>query len=333
MRIANELKFEVWSSFVGSHPHGNIFQTPELFDLYHQAEKHEPIFVAVTGANGAIQGVLLAVIQKEHKGVLGRFSSRAIIWGGPLVKDDSPDILDVLLDAYNKKIKGRAIYSQFRNLWEWSTEQKAIFVKNGFDYDAHLDILIDLNTTADGLLMGMHKGRRKNIRRAERLPLEFLEIVQTLDVKRSLDLINITYAKVKLPCPDESFFIAAKEKLSKTGNLKMFAAKHNGEIIACRFVLCYKKKIYDWYAGASEAHLDKYPNDYLPWKIMEWGIDQRYEIFDFGGAGKPGVPYGVRDHKLKFGGTLTEFGRFEMIHSRFLYQIGTFAFKIYKKIK
>ena len=64
-----------------------------------------------------------------------------------------------------------------------------------------------------------------------------------------------------------------------------------------------------------------------------WGIDNNYEIFDFGGAGDPNKPYGVRDHKLKFSGELIEFGRFEKIHKPLMMKISKFGLKIYKKIK
>jgi len=101
-------------------------------------------------------------------------------------------------------------------------------------------------------------------------------------------------------------------------------------MIGFRAVLCYKDLIYDWYAGSSDNNLDKYPNDFLPWKIMEWGHNNGYRIFDFGGAGKPGVPHGVRDYKLKFGGKLVEFGRFENIHNRLLLKIGKLSLLLYR---
>ena len=66
---------------------------------------------------------------------------------------------------------------------------------------------------------------------------------------------------------------------------------------------------------------------------MEWGSNNGYKIFDFGGAGKPNLAYGVRDHKLKFGGELVEFGRFEKVHNKFLMKVGELGLKLYKFIK
>jgi len=56
-------------------------------------------------------------------------------------------------------------------------------------------------------------------------------------------------------------------------------------------------------------------NDLLVWHALEFGSQNRFRIFDFGGGGKPDEEYGVRDFKAKFGGTLVNYGRHMKIHS------------------
>jgi lipid II:glycine glycyltransferase (peptidoglycan interpeptide bridge formation enzyme) len=121
--------------------------------------------------------------------------------------------------------------------------------------------------------------------------------------------------------------------LSEKIYFKKFVAKYQSEIISCRFVLCYKKVVYDWFAGTDESHLDKYPNDFLPWKIIQWSKENNYMTFDFGGAGRPEEPYGVREYKLKFGGKLVDNGRFVCIHNKFLFLIGHFGLKLFKLLR
>jgi lipid II:glycine glycyltransferase (peptidoglycan interpeptide bridge formation enzyme) len=328
----SEYSAQLWSDFVENHPQGNIFQTPDMYEIYLRAKNYEPIIIIATDDKNDIVGVLLAVIQKEHSGILGYFSTRSIIWGGPLLKENDIFILDFILKEYRKLIKGKAIYTQFRNLWDWNGKEKQTFIKNGFRFKEHLDILIDLNKSEDVLLMEMHAGRRKNIRRAERVPLDFSVTEDDREFEKCLNLIEQTYKKVKLPCPDRSFFYNADNILGGKWGIKKFVIKYHSGIIGCRFVLCYKDLVYDWFAGTDENHLDKYPNDFLPWKIIQWTKMKGYSTFDFGGAGKPGIPYGVRDYKLKFGGKLVNFGRFEVIHNNILFNIGKFALKIYKLV-
>lgn len=330
---SGQFDYNVWSSFVVEHKRGNVFQTPQMAKVYARSKKHETVFIAILNQANELEGLLLAVIIKEHSGFLGRFTARAIIWGGPLVKDNNLEVLSLILREYNKLVKGKAIYSQFRNLWKWSDEEAQVFSDNGFKAEAHLDILVKLDQHPAEILMAMHKGRRKNIRRAERLPLVFREAAGQEEEDKCIRIIKSTYKKIKLPSPDPSFFHQASRRLNGQATLKKFIVTFNDDIIACRFVLCYKQMIYDWYAGAIENHLDKYPNDYLPWKIIEWGTQNGYTVFDFGGAGKPGVSYGVRDYKLKFGGEVITLDRLKIIYNPILFFLGRLLINVYKKIR
>jgi lipid II:glycine glycyltransferase (peptidoglycan interpeptide bridge formation enzyme) len=70
----------------------------------------------------------------------------------------------------------------------------------------------------------------------------------------------------------------------------------------------------------------------MPWQVFLWGKKEGYRMFDFGGAGKPDVAYGVRDYKKKFGGQVVNYGRFEKIHRPFLYRTVKAGFNVYQRI-
>ncbi len=160
------------------------------------------------------------------------------------------------------------------------------------------------------------------------------EKIQTKEeLTKSVELIKETYNRVKLPIPDQSLFLSTFGVMNSKNMVKFFKVTFNNKIIGVRFVYCYNKLVYDWYAGSSTVDIDKYPNDFMPFKIMQWGRDNGYKTFQFGGAGKPDKPYGVRDYKLKFGGELVNWGRFEMVHKPVLMKMGMFAFRLYKRIK
>jgi len=322
-----------YSDFVFNHPNGNVFQTIEMYNVYRHSKNHEPVLVIATNTCNDITGVLLAVIQTEHNGFLGSFTARSIIWGGPLVKDNDLEVLDYILKEYNRLIKNKVIYTQFRNLWEWSFSEHNVFKSNGFLPIDHLDIIHDLSYDSDIILMNMNQGRRKNIKRAIKQNVIFEEISNREEFLSSLHLIVSTYNRIKLPLPDKTFFCEVYNELQHKGMLKIFKVSFLNKMIGVRFVLCYKSLIYDWYAGASESDLDKYPNDLLPYKVMEWGHVNGYKFFDFGGAGKPNKAYGVRDYKLKFGGTLVNYGRYEAIHQPIKMSFAKTVFKGYRIIK
>ena len=136
-----------------------------------------------------------------------------------------------------------------------------------------------------------------------------------------------------MPLSGEDFFKGAVEILDRNKYLHAIGAFLNAELIGVRFVLCYKNLIYDWYAASKDEYLSCRPNDVLPWEIMKWGVNNGFDVFDFGGAGKPGIPYGVRDYKLKFGGQLVNFGRFVKVHNPLLMELGKMGLNLYRKFK
>lgn len=322
-----ELDKNEWESFVLAHPKGNIFQTPYFYSVYSNTKNMEPILV-YTKHDNEITAVLLAYIQKDFSGIIGKLTERSIIIGGPIVKEDNTLYLEEILSKYIQIIKGKVIYSQFRNFWDWDNN-RSVFEKFGFNYSPHLNIIInvsDLNL----LEQGISKNKKRNITKSNNKGVSFIEITTAQEYYNSLKLIKLTYKKIGLPYPDDDFFLAAFQSLYKENKLKIFGALWDGKIIGVRYQLIYKDIIYDWYAGSNEVEANKYPNDFLIYNVLLWGNKNNFKEFDFGGAGKPGIPYGVRDHKLKFSSNIVEFGRFEKTHKKILYLIALLGLKLYK---
>ena len=327
----NEIDKNKWSDFVYNHSHCNIFQIPEMHEVYQNTKKYEPVFLAIINNVDEILGILSAVLQKEHEGILGVFSSRSIIHGGPLIKDDDPDVLDFLLKEYDKIIKKKAIYSQFRNFWDWG-DSKEIFIKNGLEYEEHLNILIDLTKTEEQLWKEVYSKRRNEVRRATKEGAYF-SIEHTEDsLKKCYEILQEVYSRAKLPIPDYHFFYNLY-RMGSNSKLIIFCARYESEIIGCMLALSFKNTIYDFYAGSMMKFYNKYPNDLIPWEVFKWGKKNSYKVFDFGGAGKPNVPYGVRDYKKKFGGEFVNYGRYEKVHKPMMFEIAKVGFKLWQKIK
>lgn len=330
--ITTYLPYDLWFSFVYNHPNGNIFQTPEMYEVYKNTKNYEPIFLAVIDEKEEILGTLLAVIQKEYSGFLGSFTARSIIYGGPLIKDNNPDVLDLILKEYDKITKSKAIYSQFRNMWEWR-EFKNIFIKNGFNYEEHLDIIVNLIKSEDELWRNVDTKRRNEIRNATKSNIIFSIKTEIDYLKQCYEILKKVYKRAKLPLPAYSFFENILKLSNENFGLKLYCAEYDNKIIGCMLGLIYKGTIYDFYAGAYQEFYSKHPNDLIPWSVFLWGKNNGFEKFDFGGAGKPDKPYGVRDYKLKFGGELVNWGRFENVHKPLLMKVGKIGLKVWQKLK
>jgi lipid II:glycine glycyltransferase (peptidoglycan interpeptide bridge formation enzyme) len=325
---------QCWSEFVINHPAGTIFQTPEMVTLYNLSNNHKPIVIAAVSDDNSLSGILVAVIQTEHNGLLGRLSSRAIVWGGPLVLNSDIYVFNGLISEFDKKCKQIAIYSQFRNTYDF-TEYKSQFLYQKYHYEEHLDIIFDLQVGLSVLWNGIHPTRKKQINRGYKREIrtKVIDSLSGFEFENCYDILKQVYKDAKLPCPARDYLLNAVNIFEKTNRFKTIVAIYKDQIVGFRFFLCYNSVLYDWYAGSLKDHYDKYPNDILPWELITWGVNNGYKSFDFGGAGNPGKPYGVRDFKSKFGGNIINFGRYEKIYNPLLFRIAKIGFSIWRHIK
>lgn len=328
---ADAIDRKEWERFVHDHPQGNVFQTPQMHAAYSAAKNYKPIVLACYDGD-SLAGILLAVVQKEYKGLLGKLSARSIIWGGPLVKNNDGHVLEAIMKEYERGIKKHAIYTQVRNIFAagWAKNDLA---KLGYVYEDHLNILIDLGKSEEQLWKDVHSKRKNEIRRAEKEGTSFSVSTNVDSLEKCWPILNSVYQRARLPLPDISLFKGLLETKDGSSYLKIFAAQNNGKIIGTLLALCWRDRVLNWYAGAYQENLSKYPNDLLPWEAMLWAKRNSCKTFDFGGAGKPGVPYGVRDFKMKFGGESVNFGRFQKIHRPILMKIASTGFRVWRFAK
>lgn len=324
------IDFDELEKYVRIHPHVNFFQSTKAYEFFSMVGNYEPVLL-VAKRGKEIVGSLQAVVVADWKGAKGYLTKRGICWGGPLVSNGDPEVYRTLLQQFDEVIARKALYSQFRNLFDVSNSLGQ-FEAAGWHYEEHLDITVNLMLTEDELWTGVHSKRRNEIRRAQREGTEFALLENEHQLSAAYDILREVYNKARLPLANFEFFRTAYDCLSPE-HLKVFLAIHHGKVIGTMLALTYGDTIYDWFAGSYQGYYDKHPNDLIPWMAFLWGKHNGYRVFDFGGAGKPDVPYGVREYKKKFGGTFVGYGRFEKIHKPLLYRTAKAGLRIYQKIR
>lgn len=320
---------EKWKIFVDKHPDSTIFHKPEMMNLFSSVPATQPVVMTLQTSSGEILSLLMLTIYGK-KGLRHFFSKRCIAYCSPLALENNEAYVQPLMNAYLKYIKKQnIIYTEIRN--HIPTENiRSLMLENGFRFNDHLNIQIDLTLGKEEISKQLHKKRASNIRRAVRKGV-IIQEVEPSGIGEAYNLIRKTYSRIRIPGPSPELFVYAKKYLNH--NIKILGAFWNNRMIASRIYLLHNKKVYDWYAGSDEKYLHLHPNDLLPWHMMVWSQDQGYSMYDFGGAGKPGKPYGVRTYKQRFGGYQVNYGRYLNIHQPLLYKIGTWAIKHYKFIR
>lgn len=323
------IKVDLWDNYVLSHDYGTIFQTSIYLSFFNNSLNDKTFGFALLH-NNKIKGLICGVISKNYFFPISLFTRRAVIVGGPLVDNDDNELAKILLNHTVKELKRKSIYLQVRNLRDMSPIDSS-FKYAGFTYEEHLDILHDLTTIEEEINRGISKNKRANVRKSLNKGVRFYQTKELEELKKGLVLIRDTYKRIGLPCPNDEFFITAFTNYPNI--VKVFLLEYENKIIGIRIELCYKNLVYDWYAGADEAYKNLYPNDVLPYNILLWSKEEGYSTFDFGGAGKPEKPYGVREHKLKFGGKLVNFGRYEIINKPKVFAISKTLLRLIQSIK
>ena len=326
----DEISSIAWSNLVQSSPVASWFQTPEAYRFFDSLSFLEAFFVAVE-TDGVLKGVVVGHIQKDGGKLKQFLSRRAIINGGPLLAENiANEELIVLLTTVKEKINRKAIFVETRNFNDYGRWQ-AVFEKCGFKYEPHYDIQVD-TTTMDVVNSNLGKSRRRDVRVSLRDGASIVEQPTNTQIKDYYLILRELYKnKVKTPLFPFEFF----DKLFQLPDSLFLLVEYNDKIVGGTVCVGLKgKALYEMYAcGQDGVYKNIFPSELATFSGIQQAVNNGYPVFDMMGAGKPDDGgYGVRDFKLKFGGKLVEFGRYDYICNRLLYNIGKLGVKLLKKL-
>ena len=117
MRVVNRIRLDAWETFVQQHPDGNIFHSPEMFQVFKITRGYNPTLWAVEDSNEQILALLLPV-QVKLSSVLSGLTTRAVAFGSILYKEgrEGREALSLLLNTYTQELDRPPLFSELRNL-------------------------------------------------------------------------------------------------------------------------------------------------------------------------------------------------------------------------
>ncbi|NPA35437.1 MAG: GNAT family N-acetyltransferase [Chlorobi bacterium] len=321
-----------WTAFAEKHHYGSAFQTPLMYKVFEQTKNYEPLVFASVDSNGDLTGVISGVRICNGGGIFCRLSARVIVWGGPLVKEDDTEIVKILLKAFLEKAKKMSVYCEIRNLYSLPEYLKRVFVSVGLRYKQHLNVIVDVKEEESVLLKKMVSAKKRNIKKAKKSGLEFGEIRNESELKVGYEILNEVYKRTEVPFSDYSLFKAMYELLVPAGLCRIYKTSYNGQMTGIMAALIFNRRMYEWYVGSKREFYKLRPNDFLVWEVIKAAKEKGLEYFDFGGAGKPGKKYGVRNFKKGFGGNIEETGRYIIVNRKIPWMMGNVAIGIKKSL-
>ena len=314
--ITSDLDEGTWRDFVEAQPDANVFHTPEMFELLARADRHRSSLWAATDGSGSVLALFLPVEVSLFDGLLAAWSSRAVAYGGLLCADDpsAGRAIVPLMTAYRRAVRRRVLFTELRHLTDPAHLRPALRAA-GFAHEDHLNYVVQLDQPEEDLWGALSKTARQRVRSAERKGVVVDEVTNQVDADDAYRLLEQVYRRAGVPLAGRSLFQETLSVLGPCGMFRIFVARLGEKVIGTRFLLLREDRMIDWYAGSDRAFASYSPNELLVWHTLRWGQEHGFQVFDFGGAGRPDEPYGPREFKSKFGGELVNFGRDVLVHA------------------
>ena len=303
---------EQWHSLMASSPTATWFQSEEACLCFESCRQWLDPFLVQVHRGQCLVGSVLGYVTKERCRFKQRFTARAIIYGGPLLAEDitEEELLFLLTEVKKECEKRQVIYTEIRNFRDLSRWRR-VFEHVGFTYVPHYDIHIDTRVKSE-MIARISESKLRSVHKAIAEGQSLVEATCEQEVRAWYQVLRRLYkTKVHRPLWSCEFFLTAW----KAGYAKLLIQVTGDRLQVTGGMLCVKdeKTLYEWYICGQTI---------VTYGALEWAADHGLSRFDLMGAGEPGIPYGVRDFKMQFGGELKELGRYQIVNKQLRYKLG-----------
>ena len=334
MSVVRELPENSWRAFVAEHPQGNIFHTPEMFQLFEQLDGHHPELWAVVERD-QILALMLPVRMSVLGGVLRRFTSRSVVLNRLLYLPQASGqaALDLLLQTYKHAVGTRVLFTRIYNTAGQDT-LLPVLAKHGFETEAIEKYVVPLTRPAKQVFQKFHRRIRNYIRRGEK---RGDVVIETVTDKRQLtdvyQLLCCSADDKNFAMADFALFESAFDLLHAKGMIKFTLARVGQSPAAVSVDLLYKDVVVGWYGGMDRAYCADRPNELLMWHVLKWSADHGYRLYDFGGSGIQEEGEDLSRFKVRFGSQAIPYGRHTYMHIPFALQLSEWGYWGYQQIR
>jgi lipid II:glycine glycyltransferase (peptidoglycan interpeptide bridge formation enzyme) len=321
-----------WDEFVEQHPKGSVFHTSAMVQVFAAAKGHTPVALAAVTDAGEILSLLVAIRVQTLPNVFGAVSSRSVWYAEPLCYDtpESVESLCELVAEHDRLLQRRTLFAEIRPLKPCGPERAGL-ERCGYRHLDYLNYVLDTTQPVETIWKRVHDSAKTYVRKCERRGYEMRRLGGPECVDVLYDFLRLTYGRAGVPLADRSLFEAAY-RILKPRNMIEFVVVYDGDKpVAADTMLLFNKQVFAWYGGSLRV-TGLSPAAFMQWREIAWSCENGVERYDFGGAGWPNVPYGVRDFKAAFGGELVCYGRYRKVYSRWKMALAERAFKLGRSV-
>jgi hypothetical protein len=302
--------------FLQNQPRGNWF-TKNILIPVPSISGNSAFILFIARDELAIVGIIVAIIYyRVHLWKINADPFRIQVNSEPIISENSIEpfqILQKLLISLNKYADEQSHLeeTEFRN-FSSSNGIQSVFASQGYIFHPHLNLIKPLTNPEDAWA-SLSKCRRRQIKKALNNNTR-IEPAKSIDqVKAFYKILHELYQhKIQKKVPSLDTFLGFFKRSQDLGDGIILLVLLNEEVIGG--IVCPiepGKKMYEWYiCGLDKKYHENYPSVMATWGAITYACEHNIPEFDFMGLGKPEIPYGVRDFKLRFGGNVANYGRF-----------------------
>ncbi len=300
----NDIEEDLWNSTIAGSDLSDFSHEYQWLKVVEEGAKLEPLHF-VAKRNHDIICVFPNFLVKIPNTPFFKMTSLRIGSGGPIILTDEKECLEVLFksvfeQAENKRVMYHAIKSTNYHILRYSHFLSSKGYRPSID---ECKFIINLKSGWDEIVSKMHRNRRRFIRSS-------LDRTSPIDVPLTEENIKLFYQKYIKNIQDAggypfplSFFESMSNIIGK--NIKIMKILQDGDNLGEMMFIIQPRRRYitAFFSAVDTKNLDNHAFDLLYAQGIRWGIENGYEIFDFGGT-EPNFLNGIFNYKARFNGDL-----------------------------
>ena len=309
IEISDTIDEKIWNSKLLENKASTTYQTGNWLSAYDRELGFKPIFILIRNSSDQIVGQLAAKILNDLRWtnpLIKKIGNKldlgiSLTWNfGPIIHDSKnyDKILEQILKGIEKVAKLNHVTMITGSIPPLSTNNSEKSFKS-FGYQSRKwgTYITNLNTDVEKLYSLLDKKTRYDIRKTEKLNLDFEVAKERSAVEKyfmlklkSRDELNSVI--LEHPMKDEHW-----ENLYKKGFEKVFLVKNNEEVVGGIFTLVFGGNVIQHGVVNSEMK-ELQGGSFLIWNMIKWLNKEKFSTFDVGGINPN--PTTKKEEQIKF---------------------------------
>lgn len=292
-----------WDGFVSKLSEANFLQSWDFYEFH--LERGKKVVRRLIYDGSKIVGAYAGVVETARRG------KYLAIAGGPLIDwNDKKLVKTVFEDIRAEGLKQTCVFVRVRPQLELSEKSLKIMQDNGLKKaPMYLSVeyagILDLNKTEEEILASASQGFRRKLRKAEKNEIEISASSDEMAIKDFCKLEKLHAERQKYVAFSTDFLTKQFEAFKEGGEVLIYTAKKDGEILAQNFMIFYGPEASYHYGVSSELGTKYSAAPLLHLAAMDEARKRgciRYNLWGIVGTDETSHRfYGVSEFKRSFG--------------------------------